>query len=372
MGLLLLALAATAGCSGPNAAERGSGGRGPVPVLVATAVRKSVAERLYAIGRGEAYSTVEVKAQVSGQVMRVNFNEGQEVRKGDPLFTIDPRPYEAALQQAEANLDRDRAQMAQARADFDRYASMIRQGVGSPQQYDEAHAKYESLKATVAADEAAVQTAKLNLAYTDIRSPIDGRTGNLILHAGNLVKANADNAMVVINQVRPIYVDFTLPEKYLAQVRSSMAHHPLAVGVTIPGPGQKPIDGTLSFIDNTVDPATGTIRLKALFQNGDRRLWPGQFVDTTLTLNERPDSVLVPNQAVQTGQDGSYVFLVGPRMKAEMRRVIPGDAVDGQTIIKRGLNGGETVITDGQLRVIPGGKVTIKGGLDEHPPVRGA
>ncbi len=331
-----------------------------MPVLVAKAVRRTVAQRLHAIGRVEAYSTVEIKAQISGQVMQVHFKEGQDVTKGDLLFTIDPRPFEAALNQAIAALNRDKAQKLQMANDFRRYETLLKEGVGSRQQYDEARSKYEAIAATVVADEANVQTARLNLQYTRIESPINGRTGNLILHAGNLVKANADTAMVVINQVRPVYVDFALPEQDLAAVRASMASHTLGVDVVAPGDKKTVIQGKLSFVDNTVDPTTGTIQLKGLFDNQDQKLWPGQFVDTHLTLSERPDAVLVPSQAVQTGQEGSYVFVVDPQMKAAIRKVAVGDTIAGDTVIESGLRGGETVVTDGQLRLMPGGTVMIK------------
>lgn len=361
--LAIAAAVVAAGCSGGDATEKGFGGRGPVPVLVAKAIRKTVAKKLHAIGRVEAYSTVQVKAQISGEVVKVHFKEGQDIHKGDLLFTIDPRPFEAALNQAQASLAKDKAQMAQAEADYNRYAFLLKQGVGSQQQYDQARATFEAGKATVAADEANVQTARLNLAYTEIRSPIDGRTGNLILHQGNLVKANADTAMVVINQIKPVYVDFSVPEQDLASVRLGMAAGtPLAVEVTIPGT-QEIVSGTLSFVDNAVDPNTGTIQLKGLFPNQDERLWPGQFVDSRLTLHEIPNAVMVPSQAIQSGQEGSYVFVVGPTMKADMRTVVTGETIGAETIIERGLKGDETVVTDGQVRLIPGGTVTIKSGL---------
>jgi membrane fusion protein, multidrug efflux system len=355
------------GCHGHDAGP-GLGGHGPVPVLVARAIRKTVAQQLHAIGRVEAYSTVEIKSQISGQVMQVHFKEGQDVSKGALLFTIDPRPFEAALNQSLADLNRDRAQKAQLANDFGRYETLLKEGVGSRQQYDEAKSKYESIAATVAADEANVQTARLNLEYTHINSPIDGRTGNLILHEGNLVKANADTAMVVINQVRPVYVDFALPEQDLDTVRNNMASHQLGVDVLAPGDKKTKVRGRLSFVDNTVDPTTGTIQLKGLFDNQDQKLWPGQFVDTYLTLSQRPDAVLVPSQAVQTGQDGSYVFVVDPKMKADMRKVAVGETIEGDTIIESGLRGGETVVTDGQLRLMPGGTVMIKnaGGATER------
>lgn len=347
------------GCRGGDPGQ-GFGGHGPVPVLVAKAIRKTVAQRLHAIGRVEAYSTVQIKAQISGQLMQVHFKEGQDVNKGDLLFTIDPRPFEAALNQAVAALNRDKAQNVQMANDFSRYETLLKEGVGSRQQYDEAKSKYQAIEATVVADEANVQTAHLNLQYTRITSPIDGRTGNLILHEGNLVKANADTAMVVINQVRPVYVDFALPEQDLAAVRTSMASHPLGVDVIAPSDKKTAVHGKLSFVDNTVDPNTGTIQLKGLFDNQDQKLWPGQFVDTYLTLSERPDAVLVPSQAVQTGQDGSFVYVVDPKMKADIRKVAVGDTIEGDTVIESGLKSGETVVTDGQLRVIPGGAVMIK------------
>ena len=357
--MALLAMLCLIGCRGGDAGP-GFGGRGPVPVLVAKAIRRTVAQRIHAIGRVEAYSTVEIKAQISGQLMQVHFKEGQDVKKGDLLFTIDPRPFDAALNQAIAALNRDQAQKAQLANDFARYETLLKEGVGSRQQYDEAKSKYQAIEATVVADEANVQTAHLNLQYTRIMSPIDGRTGNLIMHEGNLVKANADTAMVVINQTKPVYVDFALPEQDLAAVRGSIASHPLGVEVVAPGDKKTVVPGTLSFVDNTVDPTTGTIQLKGLFDNQDQKLWPGQFVDTYLTLNELPNAVLVPSQAVQTGQDGAYVFVVDPKMNADMRKVAVGDTIEGDTVIESGLKSGETVVTDGQLRVVPGGPVMIK------------
>jgi multidrug efflux system membrane fusion protein len=354
----LLATLSLIACHGGSAGP-GFAGRGPVPVLVAKAIRKTVAQRLHAIGRVEAYSTVEIKSQINGQVMEVHFKEGQEVHRGDLLFTIDPRPFEAALNQAIADLNRDNAQKLQLSNDFHRYETLLKEGVGSRQQYDEAKSKYEAIDASVAADEANVQTARLNLEYTHITSPIDGRTGTLILHQGNLVKANADTDMVVINQIKPVYVTFALPEQNLALVRASRASHPLGVDVIAPG-DKTDVQGKLSFVDNTVDANTGTIQLKGLFDNQDQKLWPGQFVDTYLTLSQRPDAVLVPSQAVQTGEDGSYVFVINPQMKAAICKVAIGDTIEGDTVIESGLRGGETVVTDGQLRLMPGGTVTIK------------
>ncbi len=341
---------------------------GPVPVLIAQAVQKTVPIQLHAIGTVEAYSTVSVRSQIDGKIAAVHFREGEDVKKGDLLVTIDPRPLQAALHQAQANLARDRAQLAQAANDEKRYGYLLEQGVGSREQADQAHATAQALRATVMADQAAEQTAQLNFEYTGIRSPLDGRAGNLMLHPGNLVKANdSASAIVVINQIKPIYVDFNVPEKDLDEVRRDMTGHQLAVVVR---PRSRELQaeaesGTLNFIDNAVNVNTGTFELKGLVANERERLWPGQFVDVTLTLSELPDTILVPSQAVQTGQDGSFVFVVERDMSAKMRPVVAGDSLDGQTVIKSGIKAGETVVTDGQLRLFPGAKVKIKRGLDQ-------
>jgi multidrug efflux system membrane fusion protein len=366
---IAIAAALGAGCSKSGPATGGGGFMsGPVPVLIAQAVRKTVPIQLHAIGTVEAYSTVSVRSQIDGKIAEVHFHEGEDVKKGDLLVTIDPRPLEAALHQAQANLARDRAQLAQAVNDEKRYGYLLDQGVGSREQYDQAHATAQALRATVMADQAAAQTASINLEYTGIRSPIDGRTGNLMLHPGNLVKANdSASAIVVINQVKPVYVDFNVPEKDLDEVRRDMNGHQLAVMVR---PRSRELQaasesGTLSFIDNAVNANTGTFELKGLFHNETERLWPGQFVDVTLTLSELPDTILVPSQAVQTGQDGTFVFVVEQDMSAKAHPVVVGDSLEGQTVIKSGLRGGETVVTDGQLRLFPGAKVKIKSGLDQ-------
>jgi len=362
--VLTLALIAIAGCSHGPADTFGE--REAVPILAAKVVQKTVSDSIRAIGRVEAFSTVDVKAQINGQVMQVHFRQGQDVKQGDPLFTIDPRPFQAALEQAQANLAKDRAQYRQAAADERRYATLLKQNVSSRQQYDQVEATAAALSASIQADEAAVQTARLNLEYTEIRAPIDGRTGDLLVHAGNLVKPDADTAMVVINQVHPVYVAFAVPEQKLPEVREFMAEHKLAVQVSLPGQ-QGPVEsGELSFIDNSVDAKTGTINLKGEFANTDARLWPGEFVNTTLVLREHPGAILVPSQAVQTGQQGSFVFVVQPDMKATIRPVVIGESIDNQTVVTSGLKPGETVVTDGQLRLIPGATVTIKSGLVEN------
>ncbi len=359
--VLTLAIIALAGCSHGPADTFGE--RDAVPILAAKVVQKTVSDSIRAIGRVEAFSTVDVKSQINGQVMQVHFRQGEDVKQGDLLFTIDPRPFDAALRQAEANLAKDRAQYREAAADERRYAVLLKQNVGSRQQYDQVEATAAALSASMEADEAAVQTARLNLEYCEIRAPIDGRTGDLLVHAGNLVKPDADTAMVVINQVHPVYVDFAIPEQKLPAVREYMAEHKLAVQVSLPEQ-QGPLEsGELSFVDNTVDSKTGTINLKGEFANADARLWPGEFVNATLVLRDHPGAILVPSQAVQTGQQGSFVFVVQPDMKATLRPIVIGETIDNETVVNSGLKPGETVVTDGQLRLIPGATVTIKTGL---------
>ena len=338
----------------------------PVPVLAAKVTQRDVPSQLREIGTVEAFESIAIKGQVEGILDAVKFKEGEFVTKGQLLFQIDPRPFAAALRQAEANQARDQADANQARTDEQRYAFMLKEGVGSRQQYDLAYAKAANMAATVAADHAAADSARLNLQYAEIHSPIDGITGKLQAHAGDLIKADADNPIVTIAQVEPIYVDFSIPEKNLAQVRQSMALHPLEVDATIPGDTGQAEHGVLSFIDNSVDKTTGTIALKGLFQNENRRLWPGQFVNTTLTLAVIPHAVLVPTEALQTGQEGPFVYVVGRDMKVQARPVVAGAVIDSETIVDRGLQAGETVVIDGQLRLMPGAIVRIKTNLGNN------
>ena len=363
----LMFSAALQACSGGGPAPGAFQKRGPVPVLVAHAMVKTVPEELHAIGTVQPYSTVSVKAQVGGQVIGAHFREGQEIKKGQLLFTIDPRPFTAALEQAQANLSKDLAQLAQAEADAQRWEYMYKVHAASAAQHDQYRAAAAALKGSVEADRAAVQTAKLNLQYTQIFSPVDGRAGNLNLNVGNIVKADADTAMVVINQIKPIYVEFAVPEKDLPEIREHMQTHPPTVMASPPSQASKSSMGVLSFIDNAVDTATGTIRFKGLFSNQDEWLWPGEFVNVTLTMAQRANTILVPSQAVQTGQSGNYVFVVGPDMTVQIRTVTPGETMDGNTVIERGLKAQETVVTDGQMLLVPGAKVRIKSGLEAGP-----
>jgi membrane fusion protein, multidrug efflux system len=336
----------------------------PIPVLVAKAERITVPRELHAIGTVQAYSTVDVKAQIGGEIVGVQFREGQEVSKGQLLFTIDPRPFEAALDEAQANLAKTVAQNAMAEADSRRWQTMYKVHAASSQQFDQANATAAEVQASVAADKAAVKTAELNLQYTRITSPVDGRAGKLNLNLGNIVKANADTAMVVINQIKPIFVQFAMPESDLPEIRRHLeTNNSLTVLANPPNQTDQPSIGTLSFIDNSVDSTTGTIQFKGLFPNRDERLWPGQFVDVTLTLEQRPNTIVVPSQAVQSGQNGTYVFIVEPNMTVQIQPVKAGATLEGKTVIEHGLQGQETVVTDGQMLLVPGATVRIKQGL---------
>ena len=411
--LVLVALLAAAGCS-----DRASGTQRatapPVPVLVAEAVRRDVPLDVSVIGTVQALTTVGVKSQVSGQVVKVNFTEGQDVKAEQLLFTIDPRPFAAALaqakanvgrdtaqmrqaeaalaqrqaevQQAMANLERDQAQLENARVQERRYKTLVEKELVARELYDQfrtnlsaleatlnadraavenaraaaqaAAAGVENARAVIQADEAMVETANLNVGYTTIRAPMNGRTGNLMLQAGNVVKANDDNPMVVIAQVHPIYVSFAVPQQHLTAIKQYSAAGPVKVRATAPG-ATKPAVGRLTFVNNTVDPTTGTIQLKATFDNAENVLWPGQYVDVVLTLTTQP-AVVVPSQAVQPGQQGPYVFVVTPDLTVQPRLLELGRRLATETIITKGLAPGERVVTDGQLRLVPGSRVEIK------------
>jgi len=330
-----------------------------VPVTTATATLRTVPIQVHAIGNVEALSTVSVKAQVAARIEKAYFTEGQDVKKGDLLFTLDRRPFDTALQQAEANLAKDQAQLENAKAEAERYTKLFQEGIVSKEQYDSMRTNADALAASVRADKAAIDKAGIDLSYCAIQAPIDGRTGALLVHPGNLVKDN-DAVLVVVNQIHPIYVTFSVPEQYLADIKRYRAAAPLKVEAIVPSQEQNPAQGVLTFIDNAVDNTTGTIKLKGTFENPDNRLWPGQFVNVALTLTTQPNAVVVPSQAVQTGQVGQYVFVVRQDMTAEYRPVVAGDNVAGETVVQKGLVAGETLVTDGQLRLVPGMKVAIK------------
>jgi multidrug efflux system membrane fusion protein len=355
LGLLLLTLFSS-GCSDEKSKKPASAS---IPVIVGTVIQKAVPVQIRAIGNVQAYSTVTVKAKVGGELIRVHFTEGQDVKKGDLLFTIDPRPYEAALKQAEANLQRDLAQEKHAQEDARRYESLIQKGVVPQQQYDKFRTDADALQATVLADRAAVENAKIQLGYCSIHSPIDGRTGSLIVHQGNHIKAEDIN-LVVINQIIPIDVTFSVPEQFLSEIKKFMASRKLQVEALVPMNEERPERGVITFIDNAVDTNTGTIRLKGTFANHEKKLWPGQFVNVVLILATEPNAIVVPSQAIQTGQEGQYVFVVKSDLTVESRPVVAGRTVDTETVVQRGLNRDEKVVTDGQLLLYPGARVEIK------------
>ncbi len=357
--LMALGLALHCGCSSKEAESQAVFPEISAPVTVATAVRKMVPVELHAIGNVEAYSTVSVRAQTAGEVEKVFFKEGQDVKEGDPLFTLDKRPFEATLQQLEANLARDQAQLANAKAQADRYTKLFENGIVSKDQYDTFRTNADALEASVRADKAAIQKAQVDLSYCSVYSPIDGRTGSLLVHPGNIVKEN-DTVMVVINTINPIYVSFSVPEQNLPEVKRRMASGTLRVTALVPNDETHPVEGRLTFVDNAVDNTTGMIRLKGTFVNAERRLWPGQFVSVTLRLGTHPNVVVVPSQAVQTGQSGQYAFIVKSDLRAESRPVVTGSTIGNETVILKGIEEGERIVTDGQLRLAPGMKVEIK------------
>ena len=332
----------------------------PVSVTAGTVIQKTVPIQIRAIGNVEAYSTVSVKSQIGGILTRVHFREGQDVRKGDILFTIDPRPYEAALKQAEANLAKDNAQLENAREEVRRYAELVKKGYVAQEQYDQIRTNAASFDATVNADKAIVENAHLQLKYCYIYSPVTGRTGNLFANEGNLIKANADNPMVVVNQIQPIYVTFSVPEQYLPEIKKYMSGGKVEVRAFITKSEDNPEEGILTFVDNTVDMATGTIKLKATFANKIKRLWPGQFVDVVMILTTQPNAIVVPSQSIQTGQKGQYVFIIKNDLTVEFRPIIVARTLNSETVVEKGLQFGEKVVIDGQLRLVPGAKVEIK------------
>ena len=350
----LLAAAACRGQGPPPAAEA-------VPVRVGKVVQKAVPVQIRNVGTIQPYVAVAVRAQVSGEITQVHFREGQDLTKGEVLFTIDPRPYEAALAQAEAALARDRAQMENAQTDVKRYEDLVKKDYVTQQQYDSVKATAAATAATVRLNQASVERARLDLAYCSIRAPMDGRSGSIMVQAGNVVKAN-DAVLVSINQVVPIYLTFAVPERELPEIRRRQNAGALAVEAEEPATGRRLGRGELTFVDNTVDRATGTITLKATFPNTDRVLWPGEFVNAVLTLATEPNAIVAPTGAVQTGQQGTYAFVVKSDATVESRPVtVARNAADG-VVIAKGLAAGETVVTDGQLRLSPGAKIEVVAG----------
>ena len=350
-GLLVVSMAAVLlGCS-----ETKPPAPAAVPVAVAPATARAMPVRVQAVGNILAAESVSVRSQVTGPLADVRFKEGQDVEQGQVLFTIDPRPSEAQLQQAQAELARVRAAAEFARREASRYRELFDRGLVARSQYEQIVSNASSAEATERAARAAVDTARLQVSYTTIRAPIAGRSGRVLVDRGNLVQANATD-LVVINRLRPIEVAFTVPGDYLNEIRRRAEGNELEVTAT-PGGDANPAAGRLTFVDNRVDPQTGTVQLKATFPNDDARLWPGQFVNVIVTLGVEPNAIVVPSAAVQTGQQGSYVFVVKPDSTAEMRPVTLARQDGDNTIIAKGVSPGETVVTDGQLRLAPGVRV---------------
>lgn len=330
-----------------------------VSVVVGMVTQKTVPIKISAIGNVEPYSTVSIKAQVAGDMTEVHFTEGDFVHKGQLLLEIDPRPYQDTLSQARAALARDKAVALNNRAQAQRYQKLLEAGVVAAQDAESYTSTAEAANALVNADEAAVQTAELNLEFCKIYSPIDGRTGYLMLKPGNLVKI-ADIPIVVINQVNPIFVNFTVPQQYLPDIKRYMAQKTLAVSATVSNDPGPPLQGKLSFVDNSVDVTTGTIHLRGTFENAQNRLWPGLYADVSLTLSEQSNSTVLPSQAVVTSQQGSYVYVVKADRTVEQRTVVMNRTVDGDAVIEKGVEPGEMIVTDGQTNLVPGSKIAIK------------
>ena len=331
-----------------------------VPVTVAPVVAKDMPLEISLIGTTEAYNTVVVRAQITGELTSVNFEQGDDVKAGQVLFTLDRRPLEAALNQAEANLARDSAQADQARVSAQRTQDLADRGLVPREQVDQTRASATALAATVASDRAAVENASVQLQYATIRAPIAGRTGALMVSAGNLVRANDQAPLAIINQVTPTYVSFAISETLLPEFKRYMAKGALRVEAIPPSDEGPAAAGQITFIDNTVDQTTGTIKIKGTFPNLDRRLWPGQFVNVIVRLGTDVGATVVPSIAVQTGPEGQYVFVVTRERTVEMRTITIARTAGAETVIKGGVKPGETVVTDGQLRLVPGSRINIK------------
>jgi multidrug efflux system membrane fusion protein len=379
-----LGLLALCGCQKQEAQQKGPMGPPVMPVVVAKATREAVPTELHIVGTVQASAVVQVKAQIAGQLLKVSFAEGQNVQKGDLLLQIDPRPYQDAVHQAEAAVERDRALVTQAEANMARDAAQVKfsesdaarqeqlnkENLASKMAADQAKTTLDvnraavraseaaagTARASLNADQAAVARARLDLSYCDIHAPISGRTGNLLVQAGNLIKEN-DVPLVVINQVEPIFVNFAVPEDHLATIRRLSAGRKLAVRAALQDDSSRGVTGELVVIDNSIDATTGTIHLKATFPNHDGVLWPGQFVSVVLTLDTVKNATVVPSEAVQLGRQGQVVFVVKPDNSVEIRPVTTGATLGKMTVIEKGVAPGETVVTDGQMALFPGVKV---------------
>jgi len=367
----LLVILGLAACSGKKEDPAKARRERVIPVTVTTVEEKTVPVQLLAIGNVEPLATIAIKSRVTGELKQVHFREGQDVSQGTLLFTLDPDPFDAELKKAQATLAKDMALAHKAEEDLRRYSELIKKEYVSREQFDQATTNLAALNAQIKADQAAVEAARLQVTYCYIKAPITGRTGSLLAFKGNMIKANDDNKnMVVINQNQPIYCSFALPEKNLADLKKYSAAGKIKVEAIINKDQGLSEEGAVSFIDNTVDKGTGTILVKGLFANKDKRLWPGQFVNIKITLTTRANTLLLPTQAVQTGLEGQYVFVIKPDQKAEIRPVVIGQSLDGKTVIEKGVKAGEVVVTDGQFQLISGTKVQVKKGAEDKGAAR--
>ena len=338
-----------------------------IPVTVGVAEPRDVPVYVRGIGTVQAYKMVTVKSRVDGQIVKVSFKEGQEVKAGDPLFQIDPRPFQATLDQATANKQRDEAQLTGAQADLDRFSKLVGQGFQSRQSVDQQKATVDALKGSIAADEAAIETAKLNRDYANIRSPIDGRTGSRLVDLGNLIQASQNTALVTVTQIKPIYVNFTVPQDRTDTIRTNQAERPLTVVAYASDDKTELSHGTVTLIDNQIDATTGTLRLKGTFENTYERLWPVEFVNARLILSTRKGAVTVPQRTVMQGANDSYVYVVKPDNTVERRTVKVAMSQDGVAVIETGLAPGDKVVVDGQYRLTNGARIKVDTAKPDPP-----
>jgi len=347
------------GCSSKEASGAKPGAR-PVPVTIMPVVQKDVPVEIDAVGTAEAMSTVQVMPQVGGLVQEVHFKEGDFVKKGALLFSIDTRPYRASLAAAEAELVKSNALADQAHQDLERFGKLAAEGVATQLDLSQKRANAAAMDATLAANRAAIASSSINVQYAAIRAPIDGRTGSLLVHAGNVVRATDTRALVTIRTIAPIYVRFAVPEQFLPRVQEALRAGPVAVTARPRGDVSGGETGTLTFVENTVDPASGKIDMKGVFQNDDQGLWPGQLVDVLVRMSVEKGALVIPESAVQVSQDGAYTFVVGDGKKAALRRIVTSRTVASEVVVTKGLAAGESVVTDGQVRLRDGTDVVVK------------
>lgn len=366
--LLAIGVVSLAACGKKQEVQAAGPTQRAAPVVVASVVQRDIPVQVLAIGNVEAYQTVQIRSQVNGQIDGVHFKEGDEVRKGQLLFTLDKRPFQATLEQAKGNLQRDEAQAANSAAEAKRYDELEKEGVISRELADQMRTQARANASAVYADKAALDAAQVQLQYTDISSPMDARAGALQINLGNLVKANDTPFLVQLNQIAPIYVTFSVPETRLDEIRRRFGAGKLKVLAYPKGQTSKPAAGYLSFIDNGVDTQTATVKLKGTFLNQDRRLWPGEFVDVVMELSLEKNAIVVPSRAIQSGQQGEYVYVVREDNTAEARPVATSITYQDLTQVSQGLKPGERVVVDGQLRVIPNSKVVVQSTVSAATP----